>query len=300
MLVLLLESIQSESAEIEGADAFWSMAERRQNMEEVPSVTEALTLRQEWTDATDRAEERRKTAGKLNGEARFEAQQEWHNAMLELALVQQAVLNAMAEAELDMERLVTSEEESLATSEKTEEGQDVQDQQDGRLDLTEVADDGQEEGGLELERMEAERLELNARRPSELKLRGWRLNVLKRSGLKPNGWKQSGSKRNGWRPSVLKRNGWRSNGWRLNVLKRSGWRPNELKPRVLKRSGSKRNGWRRNGWRRSALKPSELSLNGPWPNWTGLIESSGEGRTNPWFVKPSAGFAGGLDLAGGS
>ena len=33
----------------------------------------------------------------------LQAQQEWHNAMLELALVQQYVLNAMAEAELDME-----------------------------------------------------------------------------------------------------------------------------------------------------------------------------------------------------
>ena len=159
MLALLLESIQNESVEIEGADSFWNMAERPQDMEEVPSVTEALTLRQEWTDATDRAEERRKTVEKLNGKARFEAQQEWHNAMLELALVQQYVLNAMAEAELDMERLVTSEEESLATSEKAEEGQDVQDQKDGRLDLTEVADDDQEDHGLEFERVEAERAE---------------------------------------------------------------------------------------------------------------------------------------------
>ena len=47
MLALLLESIQNESVEIEGADSFWNMAERRQDMEEVPSVTEALTLRQE-------------------------------------------------------------------------------------------------------------------------------------------------------------------------------------------------------------------------------------------------------------
>ena len=159
MLALLLESIQSESAEIEGADSFWSMAERRQDMEEVPSVTEALTLRQEWTDATDRADERRKTVEKLNGEVRFEAQKAWHNAMLELALVQQAVLNAMEEAELDMERLVTSEEESLATIEIAEEGQDVGVQQDGRLDLTEVADDDQEDDGLEFERVEAERVE---------------------------------------------------------------------------------------------------------------------------------------------
>jgi hypothetical protein len=159
MLALLLESIQKESVEIKGADSFWSMAERREDMEEVPSVTEALTLRQEWMDATDRAEERRKTVEKLNGEARFDAQQEWHNAMLELALVQQAVLNAMAEAEWDMERLVSSEEESLAATEEAEEGQDVQDQQDGRLDLTEVADDDQEDDGLEFKRVEADRIE---------------------------------------------------------------------------------------------------------------------------------------------
>ncbi|MGB1072584.1 MAG: SPOR domain-containing protein [Flavobacteriales bacterium] len=159
MLALLLESIQSERAVIEGADSFWSMAERREDMEGAPSVAEALTLREEWTDATDRVVERRKSAEKLNGEARFEAQKEWHNAMLELALVQQALLNAMAEAELDLERLVTSEEESLATREKAEEGQGIEDQQDGRLDLTEVADDDQEKGGLELERVEAERIE---------------------------------------------------------------------------------------------------------------------------------------------
>ena len=151
MLVLLAEVVNRNQGDIVREKTFWQEVEARQEQESESILSDVLEQRRRVQDLVMEVEKVRLEADRAQGVERFHAQRMWHDAMLELAVTQDALMEAILEAEIELERLNVDAAEDAVAMQAIAEAQ--------RLKTERVEAERLEAERLEAERIEAERLE---------------------------------------------------------------------------------------------------------------------------------------------